>query len=75
LGGDYSASPIHASGRIYFLNQDGKATIVRASRQYEVLAENELDDGFMASPAVAGNALYLRSKTHLYRIEKRPAAD
>jgi len=34
-----------------------------------VLAENKLDGGFMASPAVAGKALFLRSKTHLYRIE------
>ena len=35
-----------------------------------MLAVNQLDDGFMASPAVAGKALILRTKTHLYRIEK-----
>ncbi len=36
----------------------------------EILARNQLDGGFMASPAVAGQAFYLRTKTHLYRIEK-----
>ena len=41
-----------------------------AWRKFNVLAENKLDDGFMASPAVAGKALFVRSKTHLYRLEK-----
>jgi len=35
-----------------------------------VVAENKLDDGFMASPAVAGRAFFLRTRTHLYRVEK-----
>lgn len=69
LGSNFSASPIHADGRIYFFDQDGKATVVRAGREYEVLATNQLDDGFMASPAVSGDALYLRTRSHLYRIE------
>ena len=69
IGGSYSASPIYADGRIYFLSEDGKATIIQASRQFKILAENKLDDGFMASPAVSSQALYLRTKTHLYRIE------
>jgi hypothetical protein len=38
---------------------------------FESLAENQLGEGFLASPAVAGKAFYLRTKTHLYRIEKR----
>jgi outer membrane protein assembly factor BamB len=70
LGGNFSASIIHADGRIYFLDQEGKATVVKAGRDYEVLAENELDEGFMASPAVSGDALFLRTRTHLYRIEE-----
>lgn len=70
LGGQHSASPIHAEGRIYFFSQEGVATVVRAADIYEELASNKLDAGFMASPAVAGKALYLRTETHLYRIEK-----
>ena len=69
LGGNYSASPIYASGRIYFFDEGGKATVIESSRRFHVLATNQLDDGFMASPAVSGDALYLRTRSHLYRIE------
>ncbi len=71
LGGNYSASPIHAAGRIYFFDETGKTTVIEAGRRFRVLAVNELDDGFMASPAVSGDALYLRTKRALYRIEGR----
>jgi outer membrane protein assembly factor BamB len=70
VGGNFSASPIHAEGRIYFLDQEGKTTVIAASPDYEVLAVNELEDGFMGSPAVAGESLILRTKTSLYRIEE-----
>lgn len=73
VGGNFSASPILASGHIYFLDEDGKATVIKASRDYEVVAESELDEGFMASPAVSSNALLLRTRTHLYRIDSAPA--
>jgi len=70
LGGDHSASPVYAEGRIYFFSHQGAAVVIEAGRQFEVLAENQLDEGFMASPAVAGKALFLRTRTHLYRIEQ-----
>jgi outer membrane protein assembly factor BamB len=70
LTDSYSASPVAAAGRVYFFSEDGKATVIEAGRTFKVLAENTLDDGFMASPAVDGGALYLRTRTHLYRIEK-----
>ncbi len=69
IRGNCAASPIYADGRIYASNRDGKTTVFKAAREYEVLATNELDSGFMASPAVSGKALFLRTKTHLYRIE------
>jgi outer membrane protein assembly factor BamB len=69
IGGNYSASPVGAEGRIYFFSEDGKTTVIEASRQFKVLATNQLPDGFMASPAISGKALFLRTKTHLYRIE------
>lgn len=69
IGGNYAASPVYADGRIYFFNQQGKATVLKAGRAFEVLATNTLEDGFMASPAVWDKALILRTKTHLYRIE------
>jgi outer membrane protein assembly factor BamB len=68
--GTYSASPIGAGGRVYFFNEDGKTTVIDAGREFKVLGENLLDDGFMASPATAGDALVLRTRTHVYRIEE-----
>jgi outer membrane protein assembly factor BamB len=70
LGGNFSASPIFAEGRIYFCDQDGKTTVIAASPEFKILAENELADGFMGSPAVSGKSLILRTKTALYRIEE-----
>ena len=70
VDGTYSASPLFAGGRIYFFNEDGKTTVLEAGREFKVLAENFLDDGFMASPAVDGKALFLRTRTHVYRIEE-----
>jgi len=69
IGGQYSASPLAAEGRVYFFAQDGKTTVVEAGRAYGELAVNVLEAGFMASPAASGKALFLRTKTHLYRIE------
>jgi outer membrane protein assembly factor BamB len=70
FGGDYSASPIYADGRIYFFSEDGRSPVIEPAATYKLLAENKLGDGFMASPAVVGRALILRSRSHLYRIEK-----
>ncbi len=69
IGGNFSASPILADGRIYFCNEEGKSAVVEANRTFKRLAENTLPDGFMASPAALDRALYLRTRTHLYRIE------
>ena len=69
LGGNYSASPIVTQDRIYAFSEEGKSVVYAASPNgFKKLAENKLTDGFMASPAVYGNSLILRTKTHLYRI-------
>ena len=70
IGGNFSASPLYAAGRIYACNEEGKVAVLEPGREYKLLAENQIPDGFMASPAVSGHALYLRSKTHLYRFEE-----
>lgn len=71
LGGNFIASPIHDGEKIYFFSLSGKAVVLRAGRTFEKLAENRLDAGFMASPAVSGKTLVLRTKTHLYAIEAK----
>ena len=70
IGGNHIASPILVGDRVYFCSATGKTRVVRAGRTFDLLAENELDEGLMASPAVMDNALLLRTKTHLYRIEE-----
>jgi outer membrane protein assembly factor BamB len=70
LGGNFEASPIAADGRVYFFSDDGPVTVIAAGRKYKELAVNKLDQGFLASAAVAGKAMFLRTKTHLYRIEE-----
>ncbi len=69
IGGNYSASPLLADGRLYFFSEEGRATVVAAGREFSKLGGGVLEAGFMASPAVSGKALFLRTKTHLYRIE------
>jgi outer membrane protein assembly factor BamB len=69
LSGEYSASPVAAAGAIYFFSQEGSTTVIKPSRVYEELAVNDLAGGIMASPAIAGGALFLRTRSHLYRLE------
>jgi outer membrane protein assembly factor BamB len=70
LAGDYIASPVAAEGRVYFFSRDGITFVLAAGREAKILARNQLDDGCMATPAIAGKELYVRTKTHLYRIEQ-----
>jgi outer membrane protein assembly factor BamB len=70
LGGNFSSSPIYSEGRLYVGNEEGKFFVFEASRKFKMIAENDFSDGFMASPAVSDQSLYLRTRTHLYRIEK-----
>lgn len=71
IGGEYSASPVYADGKLWFFSEDGKTTVIKPGRTFEQVAENRLDEGFLASPAIAGKAFYLRTRTHLYRVEER----
>ena len=70
LPGNYSASPVLAEGRIYFLNETGTTTVIRAGATFETLATNALDEPTLASPAVVDGAIILRSEKHLWRIGK-----
>jgi len=73
IPGRYAASPIYGDGRIYFFNQQGTTTVLKPGRTFEILATNTLGSGFMASPAVAGKSFFLRTKTHLNRVEDMSA--
>ncbi len=68
LEGRYSASPIWADGRIYFLSEKGKTTVVQAGPEFKVLAENELKEKCGASPAVSQKNIFIRSENNIYCI-------
>jgi outer membrane protein assembly factor BamB len=70
MGGPCLASPLAASGRVYFFRQDGTTIVVKSGKEFERLSENALEGTVIATPAFAGNTLFLRTDTHLYRIEQ-----
>ncbi|MGH9718863.1 MAG: PQQ-binding-like beta-propeller repeat protein [Bryobacteraceae bacterium] len=72
LGGNFSASPVFADGRIYFLNEDGEASVIAPGTEFKKLATNRIDERTLASFAVAGGSIFIRGERRLYRVV-RPA--
>jgi outer membrane protein assembly factor BamB len=70
VGGRYWASPLYADGHIYCFDQNGKIAVFKAANQYTLVARNQLDDGFNASPAVIDSSLILRTMSHVYRVSR-----
>lgn len=70
VGGNHSASPIYADGRIYFLSEEGESVVLAPGRELKHLATNQIEGRTLASMAVAGGSIFIRSETHLYRIGK-----
>jgi outer membrane protein assembly factor BamB len=68
IGGNHSASPIYADGRIYFLSEEGESVVLAAGQQLKHLATNQLDGRTLASMAVSNASIFIRSDTHLYRV-------
>ncbi|HLF82625.1 MAG TPA: PQQ-binding-like beta-propeller repeat protein [Blastocatellia bacterium] len=68
VGGNHSASPIYADGRIYFLSEEGESVVIAPGKELKVLAKNELNGETLASMAVSGSSIFVRSRTHLYRL-------
>ena len=73
LGGNFSASILHADGRLYLQNEEGMGFVLKPGRAFEVLARNDLGERSLASHAVEDGALYIRTKSSLYRIGEPPA--
>jgi outer membrane protein assembly factor BamB len=71
IPGSYYSSPVCADGHLYIFDRKGKGHVLTADREGKLVATSTLDDGVQATPAIAGKALFVRTNTHLYRIEKK----
>ena len=67
-GLNFSASPVGASNRIYLLSESGKTVVIQRGKEPTILAVNQLEGRFHASPAIVGESIYIRSEEHLYRF-------
>jgi outer membrane protein assembly factor BamB len=69
--GNYSSSPVLADNKIYVVSEEGITTVLKAGPEFEILAENSLDDSCLSSPAISGGQIFIRTAQHLYCIGKR----
>ena len=74
VGGNCSASPLHADGRIYIQDEQGLGVVIKPGRKFQKLASNPLGERTLASYAVGDGALFIRGEEHLYRIQSRTTA-
>lgn len=70
LPGNYSASPVYADGKIYFVNEEGKGTVIAPGRKYKKLADNGFPETTYASYAISDGAIFVRTKENLYRVQE-----
>ena len=68
LEGKFTASAVAGDGKVYVTNEDGTTFVLRAGPKFELLSRNELKEYTLASPAIAGGRLFLRTEHHLYCI-------
>lgn len=67
-GSGFSASPVAADGRLYLASEDGDVHVVKAGRSYELLATNRMGEPLMATPAISGNTLLIRTLSSLVAV-------
>ena len=71
-GNLYTAAPIAGDGKVYFVSESGETVVLRASREFEILARNRLDGRFLASPVIANGLLLLRNDDELIAVGSAP---
>jgi outer membrane protein assembly factor BamB len=75
LGGGssgFSSSPVTAGNQVYIIDEDGHGFVLAPGREYKLLAENDIGETVMATPAISGGVLYVRGGKHLFAIGGRP---
>lgn len=69
--GTYSASPVLADGKLYAISEDGLITVLKAGPKFEVLAENDMKEYTLSSPAISDGQIFIRTEGALYCIGAR----
>ncbi len=69
VGANFSASPVAIEGKLYLMSEDGDVFVLKAGPEYELLAKNAVGEAIMASPAVSGGRMFVRTLKHLYCIQ------
>ena len=72
--GVFSASPVAGDGKVYLVSETGETIVLKAGREFQVLARNDLDERLVASPAISGGQLFMRTDNYLFCIGKRSSA-
>jgi outer membrane protein assembly factor BamB len=67
-GGSFSASPVAADGKVYFVSEDGDVFVIKAGTTFELLARNAMGEVVMATPAIGGKMIVIRGQNHLFGI-------
>jgi outer membrane protein assembly factor BamB len=67
---NFNASPLYIDGNIWFFSVRGEVMVLKPGRQYEVIAQSQMDSGIWATPAVLRNSVILRTESYLYRVSR-----
>jgi outer membrane protein assembly factor BamB len=70
--GGFSASPVAADGRIYLASEDGVMFVIRAGTRFELLARNDMKEMMLATPAVVGDMMFVRTRSHVRALAPAP---
>lgn len=66
----FSASPVAGDGKVYLISETGETIVIKAGREFQVLARNDIDERLVASPAISGGQLFMRTDNYLFCIGK-----
>ncbi|MFQ5501096.1 MAG: PQQ-binding-like beta-propeller repeat protein [Phycisphaerae bacterium] len=67
-GSGFTASPVAADGKIYFVSEDGDATVIRPGSSFGIMATNPMGDICMATPAISEGVLFFRTRGSLIAV-------
>ena len=70
----HRASPVYADGKVYLTSRSGVVTVVRAGKEFEILAQNDLGEDISSSPVIADGTIYLRTFASLFAIRPGDSA-